>query len=350
MKIFILILMLMTQMTAWSQTSTPTSTIDTVKEVFLKGSIDGDSMFMVLGTADGYKISKEMMKDAINMNDLSDLGEDVKKIGKAAKGFKEVISEPWKSLKEIPKAYKVDFEKAREAYYSADNQIAGVLKYSGWAIWAQVDGAYYLVIEAPVVMAYQTVAHSLSVAWKVTGLGIKVTWNVIKPAVGLIASAAVMTYATVSSSIATTATLIAAGGVATFKGGKWLLVTLPRKLLKPASAQIVTSYNYEDQMKLAEKMKIILTQAEDIFGQATEMESELNTYKSEFSIKLKNGNLNAYELRTMIKNKKVEIKIEATRAYFKQLRSEYTELSRKEAKEKLVEEMTTILDKIITKL
>jgi len=159
-----------------------------------------------------------------------------------------------------------------------------------------------------------------------------------------------MTYATVSSSIATTATLIAAGGVATFKGGKWLLVTLPRKLLKPASAQIVTSYNYEDQMKLAEKMKIILTQAEDIFGQATEMESELNTYKSEFSIKLKNGNLNAYELRTMIKNKKVEIKIEATRAYFKQLRSEYTELSRKEAKEKLVEEMTTILDKIITKL
>jgi hypothetical protein len=42
---------------------------DTVKEVFLKGSIDGQSMFMVLGMQDGFEYLKEIMKSAVNMED-----------------------------------------------------------------------------------------------------------------------------------------------------------------------------------------------------------------------------------------------------------------------------------------
>jgi hypothetical protein len=348
MKVLILIMVLMTQMMAWSQTET--TTLDTVKEVFLKGSIDGDSMFMVLGTADGYKMSKDMMRDAINMDDLMEVGDDVKKLGKTISKFDEVIKKPWKSLKKIPKAYKVDLEKAQDAYYSADNQISGVLKYSGWAIWAQVEGAYYLVIEAPVVMASQVVAHGTTLAWKVAGLGLRVTWNLIKPAVGLIASTAVMTYATISSGIATTATLIAAGGVATFKGGKWLVVTLPSKLFKPVSAKIPTLYTFENQMELAKKIQELLTNPNDLFEDTITVESMLGKYKSEFKIQFEKNAMKAFELRTVIQNKKVELKLEASRAYFKEFRKEHEGMSHAEAKEKIQQEMDIILQKIIEQI
>lgn len=337
---------LMFNLSAWSQTPTK-STLDTVKEVFLKGSIDGDSMFMVLGTADGYSISKKMMKDAINMDDLAEYAEEAQDIGDAAKTFKNVIKKPWKSLKKIPEAYKVDFEKAQEAYYGADTQIAGVLKYSGWAVWANIEGAYYLVIEAPVVMAAHTIGSAVYTAWEITGMGLKITWDVIKPAFAFIASTAVMTYATISSGVATAATLIAAGGVAAFKGGKWLIVEMPNKLLKPVSVVVSTNYNFDQQKEVANKLQNFLNNHGDVFGDKVIVESDVNKYKSNFSISFDKDGMNAFELKTVIKNKKVDVKLEVKKAYFKKVRKDNPELRRVEVKEKLMQEMNEILNKII---
>jgi hypothetical protein len=326
------------------------STLDTVKEVFLKGSIDGDNMFMVLGTADGYKISKKMMEDAIKFDDLVDLKEDAADVGEALKGFKNVIKKPWKSLKKIPKAYKVNFNKAQEAYYSADNQVSGVVKYSGWAVWAQVEGAYYLVIETPIIAATQIIGHSIAVAWEVADLGLRVAWDVLKVPVAMIASASVMAYSTISSTIATTATLIAAGGVAAFKGGKWLFITMPSKLFKPLSAEVLTDIEFNDQENFAKKVEQYIQTATDLFGSKFEIDSDINKFKSNFIIKTesKNGEqAKSYVLNTVIKNKKVVLKLEVTREFFREFKKNHEDLSRKEVKEKLVQEMSFILNQII---
>lgn len=347
MKTLIMLLALMLNMTAWSQISPAKTTLDTVKEVFLKGSIDGDKMFMVLGTSNGLEISKKMMKDAINMDDLLEVKDDIQDIKETALNFQNIIKKPWKSLKKIPNAYKVDFEKAQDSYYSADSQISGVLKYSGWAVWAQVEGAYYLVIEAPVVMAAHTVGSSIALAWDVTALGLRVTWNVIKPVFALVASTAVMTYASVSSGIATTATLIAAGGVAVFKGGRWLIVEMPSRFFKPATVVKATNYNYDQQEELANKIQAFLTNYGDVFGDKILINSELKKYKSSFAISFEKNGLNAFELKTVIRNKKVEVNLEVKKAYFRELRKENSNLSRSELKAKLIEEMKLILSQIL---
>jgi hypothetical protein len=345
MRTLFILIALVLNLSAWAQTPSKT-TLETVKEVFLKGSIDGDKMFMVLGTADGFSISKKMMKDAIDMDDLAEYAEEAQDIQKAVISFKNVIKKPWKSLKKIPQAYQVDFEKAQDAYYGADSQISGVLKYSGWAVWAHVEGAYYLVIEAPIVMAAHAIGSSVYTAWEITTFGLKVTWDVIKPAFALVASTAVMTYSAISSGIATTATLLAAGGVAAYKGGKWLIVEMPSKLFKPVSAVASTTYNYDEQKVLADKLLKFLTNHGDIFGDKILVDSEVSKYKSNFSISFEKDGMNAFELKTIIKNKKIDLKLEVKKAYFKKMRRENSELSRAEVKQKLIQEMNEILNQI----
>jgi hypothetical protein len=349
MKKIILLLLLCLSFNLLAQES-DNSTLDTVKEVFLKGSIDGDNMFMVLGTADGYKISKKMIEKAIKFDDLVDLGEDAEDVVDAAKGFQNVLKKPWKSLKKIPKSYKVNFNKAQEAYYSANNQVSGVVKYSGWAVWAQVEGAYYLVIETPIVAAAQIIGHSIAVAWEIADLGIRLAWDLVKVPLAVIASAAVMTYSTVSSTIATTATLIAAGGVAVFKGGKWLLVTMPSKLFKPLNAEIETNLSYDQQEDFAKRIKHYIQNASDLFGTNFSVNSALGKFKSNFIINTPNKNgdfAKAYILNTVIKNKMIFLKIEISREFFRNYKKNHGDLTRKEIKEKLAREMTAILSQII---
>lgn len=349
MKLIALLMILLVQTTAWSQTNKKMTTIDTVKEVFLKGSIDGDSMFMVLGMQDGFEYSKEVMKEAINMEDLKNIGEDFQEVGNDLKDFDHVLKSPWKSIRKIPNAYKVDFERAQNAYYNADGQISGVLKYSGWAVWANVKGVYYLVIEAPVVMASQALYRTTALSWDISMTGLRITWNAIKPAFGALWSATVMTYATVSSSIATTATLVAAGGVAVFKGGKWLIVTLPNKFFKPVTVKTETNTSFEDHAELAGRLNKLLTNASDIFGLDVLANSDIKKFSSEFEIRATDLKMNAFVLKTGIENKKVALTLEVTKAYIKHYRIE-NRLSNKEAKERLAFEAKMILEKIAAQL
>jgi hypothetical protein len=335
--------------TAWSQTNKEMTTIETVKEVFLKGSIDGDSMFMVLGMQDGFKDSKDVMKSAIDMKDLAYIGKDLKEVGQDLKEFDNIIKSPWKSIRKIPGAYKVDFERARSAYYNADGQVSGVLKYSGWAVWANVKGSYYLVVEAPVVMASQALNRTVDAGWDITKAGLRITWNAIKPAFGALLSATIITYSTVSSTIATTATLLAAGGVAVYKGGKWLLVSASNKFFKPVSVKIATNVDLNDQKELADKLNELLSNSSNIFGFEVITNAKIKDFSSDFEIKAKNLNLNAFVVKTEIENKKVNLKLEVTRAYIKFYQTE-NRITRKEAKEKLTYEAQMILEKIAAHL
>lgn len=331
-----------------AQTNT---TIDTIKEVFLKGSIDGDHMFMVLGMEKGTKISKKILNATINAEDLADLKDSVVGIGESIRDMQDIVKAPWKSLKKIPKSYKVDFARAQEAYYGADNQISGVLKYSGWAVWANVKGAYYLVVETPTVAAYQIVKSGVSTALHITGLGITIAAKAIKASLGVIASAAVMSYSTVTSTIATTATVVAAGGVAVFKGGKWLVVTMPGQIFRPVHADIATDINYDVQAELANKVATYTNQHSEIFGKNAVLLFDINKYKSEFEISLLNENnkeFKAFSLRTFIKDQKVNLKLEATRDYlkFEKQLSENSDLSNKELKQKIRTHLNQVLETI----
>lgn len=327
------------------------TTVDTIKEVFLKGSIDGDQMFMVLGMEKGTKISKKILETMINGDDLADIKDSAVSIGDAIVDMQDIVKQPWKSLKKIPQSYKVDFERAQAAYYGADNQIAGVLKYSGWAVWANVKGAYYLVVETPTVAAYQIVESGVVTAWRITGLGFTIAGKAVKAALGVIASAAVMTYSTVSSSVATTATLIAAGGVAVFKGGKWLIVTMPSQFVRPVHAQIATGEDYTTQEALAKKVAEFTQEHTDLFGANAMVIFDINKYKSEFEVRLVNEKskaFKAFSLRTFIKNQKIFFKLEATRDYlrFEKHLEENDGMSGRELKQKIQLHLSQILETI----
>ena len=75
--------------------------------------------------------------------------------------FINIFSKPWDSLKKIPESYREDFDLAAEAYHKSDSRVAGAVKYSGIAVWANIKGAYYLVIEAPVKMVANATAVAL---------------------------------------------------------------------------------------------------------------------------------------------------------------------------------------------
>lgn len=327
------------------------TTVDTIKEVFLKGSIDGDHMFMVLGMEKGTKISKKILETMINGEDLEDLADSARNVGEAVVDMQDIVKKPWKSLKKIPKSYKVDFERAQAAYYGADNQIAGVLKYSGWAVWANVKGAYYLVVETPAVATYEIAKSGLKIAWRITGLGFTVAGKAVQAALGVIASAAVITYSTVSSSIATTATLVAAGGVAVFKGGKWLIVTMPGQIFKPVHAEIATGEDYTTQEVLAKKVADFTQENAEMFGKNALVVFDINKYKSEYEVMLTNAKdkaFKAFSLRTFIKNKKIFLKLEATRDYlrFEKHLEENDGMSGREVKQKIQSELNQILETI----
>ena len=62
----------------------------------------------------------------------------------------EIIKAPGRSIKKFPGAYSRGYERAQNAYYGSGNAVTGVFKWSGHMFWANIEGAYYLFIEAPV--------------------------------------------------------------------------------------------------------------------------------------------------------------------------------------------------------
>jgi hypothetical protein len=122
---------------------------------------------------------------------------------------------------------------------------------------------------------------------------------------------------------------------------------MPSNLFKPVSVQIATNFNFDEQEKLAQNVKTFLENHGEVFGDNVSVESDIKKYKSDFSITFDKNGMNAFELRTVIRNKKVELKLEVKRAYLKALRNENPTMGRKEVKEKLMNEMKEILSQIV---
>ncbi len=258
-----------------------------LKEIFIKGSLDGDKLFMVLGMEDATRYFKDALKEAIDIEDLKDWSQDsaqmvqeqvrrtwnsdhngdmVDNLAGAAHVSMEaadgIYKWPWRSLKRIPQAFKVGMNDAREARANASNNVAGTLAFSGLAAWTSIKGAYYLVIEAPVsfvaalaattlplpaTLAYEAIRLPIALALGIAGKTLRLGWMASKAIVLGATAVGAITYSALSTGVAIAATGIATGAVAAFRFTLKVL-KLPFRMFKRGLVQTTTTIKY-DQLK-----------------------------------------------------------------------------------------------------
>ncbi|GEM_PF-3467207 len=347
---------------------------DAVGEIFVKGSIDGKSLFMVYGFKDSIRDIKSLARNSVKMDELVDVGqafydeghdEDyigaVKDGAKAtgemakstAKSAKDIANYPWKSLKRMKKSYEVSFDNAKDSYYHSNSQVTGAVKYAGHAIWANVKGAYYLVVEVPVVTAAAigatvvkgaatvltvpaaVVLQTLKVAWRVMKVGIRFVFNSASIVIG-------GAYSAVSTTAAATVTVVAAGGLAVFQGLKWT-VSLPGLLFSPVNISHKTALDVDQQEEFAKKVEDILTTSLVLTEDLALVDSKITKYSSKF--KLGRNGKEEVTIKISVVKKKIQIAASATRKFVKSLRAEG--VSKKENKENVKEILQTLVEQLL---
>ena len=269
-----------------------------LKEIFVKGSLDGEKLFMVLGMEKASEIFGETMKDAVDIEELKDWSSDsarmlqnqagriwnsehdgdaVDHLGRATRlsvrTADDIFKWPWRSLKKIPGSFKVGMNDAREARANASNGITGTVAFSGLATWTAVKGAYYLVIEAPVTfvaalatttlavpatLAYEAIRIPLALTIGATGAVIRLGYMATKAIVlGSFALGAV-TYSAISTGVAMAATTIAAAAVGAFRVTA-ALIQMPFRFFKKGTVKAQTTINYKRMEELADALPGLLS-------------------------------------------------------------------------------------------
>ncbi len=340
--------------TAGAQEVAPpkSGTLSVIKEVFMKGSIDGKQMFMVLGMQDGFEVTKDIAEGIVTERELdwyshraeklADHIYDDKKDNYAAatrKGVEaaedlapRILERPWRSLKEIPKSFKVNLDKGQDAYYNSKNGVAGAVKYSGWAAWAVIEGSYYLILEAPVRFAFNLAGTVLAVptAWAVQTirvgfdvacLAFLAVWNGLKAAILVPTMLAVEIYSVLSSTVATTLTLVAAGGLAIIKAGKFLFVDGPRRIRYPVGVKAETGieFNEKEQINMANQV-VTHYSAKDNELNITRVESNIRKYKSSidlYATKDDGSEIHYGVIAITVSEKMVRARLDVSRKMFK---------------------------------
>lgn len=301
-----------------------------LKEIFVKGSLDGDKLFLVLGMEKAKEIFGNSMKEAIDVEELKDWSSDsarmirdgaervwnnghngdiVDHVGDAARfsvdTADEIFKWPWRSLSKIPNSFSVGLNNAREARANASNSVAGTLAYSGLATWTLVKGSYYLVVEAPVkfvaalaattlavpaTLAYEAIRLPLAITFGVTGKVLRLGWIATKAVVmGGVALGAI-TYSAITTGIAATATTLAAASVTAFRITA-KIVQFPFRVFKKGMVSAETTINYEKMTDFAEKLPSVLSK--DILeklgvdSDSAAIESRIEDYKSVITIRSK---------------------------------------------------------------
>lgn len=352
--------------------------LKTVKEVFLKGSIDGKRMFMVVGVGKALDDIKDMAGDIVKERELRTIARDVYNADHHddyADEFKQgvramknhapwILRAPWDSIRKIPHAYQVSFSSAKDAYYNSKNPIAGALKYSGFAVWANIEGAYYLIVETPLEFAYEllstTLAVPMNLALQTVELAWDISWTATKTAVrfALATTASVIegAYALLSSGTAVTLTLMAAGGLAIVDGARFVFVELPHLIGYPVGVKSGTGieFNGTEQEEVARKARDVLAAAPvpgyENLKQEAAMEGD--RYKSRIvsTVRLEDGtSLKALLLTVGIKKKQVYVKLEMTRAAFRILKkaARACGTTKDELKAELRAKMNAILEQVV---
>ena len=336
--------------------------MQTIGEVFLKGSIDGKHLFMVLGVKDALKADKKIAEWAVDEKDLKDLADDVynpehhddavSRVRKGAEISKEaapmILSLPWKSLQKIPKAYRVDFDHAQNAYYSSKNPVSGVLKYSGWAVWANIQGAYYLVIETPIEFVGMTLATVGAVPAAAVWEGLVVVGDagkiVFKYASGAIAVLAVDAYSLVSATTATTLTAVTASGIGIYKGAKFLFYGLPHRMTYPVAIEQKTDFAMSHQEEIARiAQSVIVKEMPQV-----KVRGQIGKYKSTFTLSVADRDGTEAKMGRVlvgVKRDNVVIKVEFKRSYLKS-RMAQENADKTNVKQALFEEGEKLIDSI----
>lgn len=369
--IFALILgLLFTTNFAWAQdsdsdvTSRGQSFGNTVKEIFMQGSIDGNNMFLVLGFDQATDIAGDAIKNAIDIENLRDIRRDAQETGAdvvrglwnsehdgdmveavtagarfSSSQAKKILANPLKSLAKIPQAYKTQLQQARRSYYETDNQILASVQYAGHAVWANVEGAYYLVIEAPIRMATHLLGAAIGVPGAIAlqaagmalrftidaiGLTFKIGGQLIKTVANAAVAVASLVYSGVSTGVAIAATTVAAGAVGTANGIAWI-VSAPIKAWngtyvklqiekKDRSLEEVTKLLSEDDISI---LSVLGVELDDVIVSGNEFKKEIKMLKT-FGSKLKT----AAVIKIERKSGKYEIKAHLKSRLIKALRDE----------------------------
>lgn len=269
-----------------------------LKEIFVKGSLDGDKLFMVLGMEKAREIFGRSMDQAVDIEELKDWsadsarmlsnqarrvwnseheGDAVDHLGRATRLSVETADDifkwPWRSLKKIPGSFKVGMNDAREARANASNGITGTVAFSGLATWTTVKGAYYLVIEAPVkfvaalatttlavpaTLAYEAIRIPLALTIGAVGTVVRLGWMASKAIVMGSVALGTITYSALSTGVAMAATTVAAAAVGAFRVTA-ALIKMPFKFFKKGNVKVSTTINYKRMGELAEALPGLLS-------------------------------------------------------------------------------------------
>lgn len=378
-KTFIMTLSLTASVSAW--TSSPLSTI---KEVFLRGSIDGKHLFLIYGINNAAHDIKEIVKDySVNVQDFVDIGHMVSDYGQiiddainhsdplgarsdfdqAGHIIKEIPSSAWEQITNAPQAFKVDMEAAQEARYRSSNPIAGAIKYSGLATWACVQGSYYLVVAAPIDVvghladaaipaAIGTAIVPLAVTLHTGAIIGNITMKFLQEAFVGTSTMLMGTYSAATSSIATLATVAATGIYATFEAGKWLIMDAPTNILYPIRVNITTDADLSNQREITQNVLKKFEEMDVQVGKAGQFAIKANAerigdYTSTISLETSGlkKNFGIGKINVGIKNQKVVLTALINRAAIS-AKSKLENISNQEAKKRLEEYFGRLLSEV----
>lgn len=313
------------------------SSFPKVKDVFLKGSHDGEKMWLVLGFENAAKISKGLIKESTDMSSLKSIWDEVHNdehdddlyddLGDALEFSTDVAPHifkgPWKSISRIPNSFKVSFSRGKEAYHNADNIVTGAASYLGHALWANVKGGYYLVVEAPtraLLNTFSTIgAIPFVVSMKIASITIKLTYQVAHTVGHLVAAALTAAYSGISTTIAYAVKMSKASVVAIYNGLKFV-VAAPISLFRPVYYKIKTELDRDKIAALASHMKIYLK--DKFFGLGIVGEEiSIKGRKYNKSLIIRVGKKVVAKIKLVSTRKKVKIKSYIGLSHYKKLRN-----------------------------
>ncbi len=284
---FMILLSLVMSISTYASDKENDSILNSVKEIFVKGSIADERLFLVLGFENAHRFADAAVDSIVDKENLVDIKNDVvESFGDVAdfytkdeyeddsqyvdsvkgaaqfsrKHLGRILSSPWKSLKKIPESFKVGFERANTSLNDSSNPLVGSTKWAGHAIWTVIKGSYYLVIETPAVFAGEAILGAGALPVTTLGLpvasaglltlrlgfeAIQLSYEVTKAILAASAAVTGYAYAAISTTVASGVVILGAAAMATVKGA-YKLVSFPFRYGRVSSVEAKTQIHYRE--------------------------------------------------------------------------------------------------------
>lgn len=363
MKILALVLLFIFSANIFASDKYPPS-----KEVFLKGSLDGKSIFMVMGFDKARDINSKIFSATFDKNNVVELGslinnedhdndfagEIVEGAQISKKHFSKIITSPWKSLSKIPRRFKVNMQKAQEEYYTSKSPGTGAVEYAAIGVWAVLESSYYLVIESPLALAGNLVITSLAIPFKITvqigKVVLKALKNILYPIGGAIAIAGVTTYSLLSTGVVELALVVnkQLGNVG--KGLKYVFSDLPKKINYPITIEKLLNVDLKFQKEVFDIVKEQILLLSPLYGVSLVTEVVMDK-ESKFKsilyavVNTPKGVIKSFKVKTVTQSKKVLLSLSMTKDFYRFLKSE-AKIDKKELKSNIKNSMNSFIQDV----